>query len=230
MQWRKRLAIGGLALAVTALTGCMGYGGYGGYSGYSNRVPKTTAAKETLEEFDLSTLRTEEGVFQYQTLKWGSTREEVGNYMGIALDQGVTFSDGSSYNDMNYSMLLEDMVSLGMMPTFDPEGGLSCLSFYFENIYTAEQLDRFFDDVVDSCKDIYGEPDELREQTEESNGIEYSSVTAMWFYEIDDSHTTSLQVGKLDSGRGTDAVVLGVNIYDPNQIEEETASEDSTEK
>ncbi len=229
-QWKKRLVLGGLVLAAAAMTGCMGYGSYGGYSGYSNRVPKTTAAKETLEEFDVGSLRTEEGVFQYQTLQWGATREEVGNYMGVTLDEGVTFSDGSSYNDANYSILLKDKVSLGMMPTFDVDGGLSCMSFYFENIYTAEELDAFYEEVVDACITEFGEPHAVRDQVDESNGTEYSSVTAMWYYEIDDTHTTSLQVGKLDSGRGTDAVVLGVNIYDPALILEETTSQENSEE
>lgn len=229
-KWKKSLVLGGLALAMTAMTGCYGYGSYGGYSSYSNQVPKTTAAKETLEEFDISTLRTAEGVYQFQELEWGATKQELGEYLGITLDQGVTFSDGSSYCDVNYSLLLEDKISLGMMPTFDVDGGLMCLSFYFENIYTAAELDAFFEDVVEVCVSEFGEADEMREQVDESNGVEYSSVTAMWFYEIDDTHTTSLQVGKLDSGRGTDAVVVGVNIYDPHDIIEETTEEAASEE
>ena len=40
----------------------------------------------------------------------------------------------------------------------------------------------------------------------------------------------SFQIGKLDSGNGTSAVVIGVNIYDPSQIEEESSEEGSIEK
>ena len=40
----------------------------------------------------------------------------------------------------------------------------------------------------------------------------------------------SFQIGKLDSGNGTSAVVIGVNIYDPSQIEEESSEEESSEK
>ena len=40
----------------------------------------------------------------------------------------------------------------------------------------------------------------------------------------------SFQIGKLDSGNGTSAVVIGVNIYDPSQIEEESSEEGSSEK
>ncbi len=40
----------------------------------------------------------------------------------------------------------------------------------------------------------------------------------------------SFQIGKLDSGNGTSAVVIVVNIYDPSQIEEESSEEGSIEK
>ena len=40
----------------------------------------------------------------------------------------------------------------------------------------------------------------------------------------------SFQIGKLDSGNGTSAVVIGVNIYDPTKIEEESSEEGSIEK
>ena len=50
-------------------------------------------------------------------------------------------------------------------------------------------------------------------------GVEYGDYTM-----------NSFQIGKLDSGNGTSAVVIGVNIYDPSQIEEESSEEGSSEE
>ena len=46
-------------------------------------------------------------------------------------------------------------------------------------------------------------------------------------FQYGDYTMNSFQIGKLDSGNGTSAVVIGVNIYDPSKIEEESSEEGS---
>ena len=128
---RKAVLIGGMTAAVMMMAGCYGYG-YGGYSSYSSQIPKTTAQKDTLEEFDLATLQREDGAFQFPGLEWGASQQEVEEVFGMTIPETVTVSDGF-YADVNHSILLLDKVSLGMMPVFG-EDGLALISFYFENV------------------------------------------------------------------------------------------------
>ena len=121
---------------------------------------------------------------------------------------------------------IED-ISVGMQPVFDPDGGLTTLTVYFEDTYTAEQLDELFDKAVAAAREAFG--DEENDQ-DGGKGTVYHTTGAFWYNETDqygDYTMNSFQIGKLDSGNGTSAVVIGVNIYDPSQIEEESSEEGS---
>ncbi|MBQ8638360.1 MAG: hypothetical protein IJ468_04245 [Lachnospiraceae bacterium] len=216
---RKAVLIGGMTAAVMMMAGCYGYG-YGGYSSYSSQIPKTTAQKDTLEEFDLATLQREDGAFQFPGLEWGASQQEVEEVFGMTIPETVTVSDGF-YADVNHSILLLDKVSLGMMPVFG-EDGLALISFYFENVYTAEELDTFYNNLVDTATSHFGEPDEVRPEVQESGSMTFNCETTFWYHQINETTMTSLQIGKTDTGSGTNCIILGVNCYDPTEAEEET--------
>ena len=128
---------------------------------------------------------------------------------------------------------IED-ISVGMQPVFDPDGGLTTLTVYFEDTYTAEQLDELFDKAVAAAREAFGDEDNYQENDQDGGkGTVYHTTGAFWYNETDqygDYTMNSFQIGKLDSGNGTSAVVIGVNIYDPSQIEEESSEEGSIEK
>ena len=128
---------------------------------------------------------------------------------------------------------IED-ISVGMQPVFDPNGGLTTLTVYFEDTYTAEQLDELFDKAVAAAREAFGDEDNYQENDQDGGkGTVYHTTGAFWYNETDqygDYTMNSFQIGKLDSGNGTSAVVIGVNIYDPSQIEEESSEEGSIEK
>ena len=128
---------------------------------------------------------------------------------------------------------IED-ISVGMQPVFDPDGGLTTLTVYFEDTYTAEQLDDLFDKAVAAAREAFGDEDKYQENDQDGGkGTVYHTTGAFWYNETDqygDYTMNSFQIGKLDSGNGTSAVVIGVNIYDPSQIEEESSEEGSSEK
>ena len=121
-----------------------------------------------------------------------------------------------------------------MQPVFDPDGGLTTLTVYFEDTYTAEQLDELFDKAVAAAREAFGDEDNYQENDQDGGkGTVYHTTGAFWYNETDqygDYTMNSFQIGKLDSGNGTSAVVIGVNIYDPSQIEEESSEEGSIEK
>ena len=125
---------------------------------------------------------------------------------------------------------IED-ISVGMQPVFDPDGGLTTLTVYFEDTYTAEQLDELFDKAVAAAREAFGDEDKYQENDQDGGkGTVYHTTGAFWYNETDqygDYTMNSFQIGKLDSGNGTSAVVIGVNIYDPSQIEEESSEEGS---
>lgn len=118
-----------------------------------------------------------------------------------------------------------------MQPVFDPDGGLTTLTVYFEDTYTAEQLDELFDKAVAAAREAFGDEDKYQENDQDGGkGTVYHTTGAFWYNETDqygDYTMNSFQIGKLDSGNGTSAVVIGVNIYDPSQIEEESSEEGS---
>ena len=128
---------------------------------------------------------------------------------------------------------IED-ISVGMQPVFDPNGGLTTLTVYFEDTYTAEQLDELFDKAVAAAREAFGDEDNYQENDQDGGkGTVYHTTGAFWYNETDqygDYTMNSFQIGKLDSGNGTSAVVIGVNIYDPSQIEEESSEEGSIER
>ena len=136
--------------------------------------------------------------------------------------------------DINYSVKLLNYISVGMQPVFDPDGGLTTLTVYFEDTYTAEQLDELFDKAVAAAREVFGDEDKYQENDQDGGkGTVYHTTGAFWYNETDqygDYTMNSFQIGKLDSGNGTSAVVIGVNIYDPSQIEEESSEEGSNEK
>ena len=117
---------------------------------------------------------------------------------------------------------------------YNAEGGLTTLTVYFEDTYTAEQLDDLFDKAVAAAREAFGDEDKYQENDQDGGkGTVYHTTGAFWYNETDqygDYTMNSFQIGKLDSGNGTSAVVIGVNIYDPSQIEEESSEEGSIEK
>ena len=209
------------------LSGCFGYGM--GYGRYRNQVPKTTAARETLEEFDINDLRRGPGdSFQYKDLAWGSTAERVEEVLGTSIGTTNAFADGGGYGDINISIKLADFISVGVMPVFDTKG-LSMLTFYFEDVYTAEQLDDLYGRLQEICTGAFGEPEKITPETRETNGVTFRTETTFWYAPVSDTQVTSLQIGKTDTGRGTNAVVIGVNSYNPEELEEESTGEDGSE-
>ena len=180
--------------------GCY-YGSGMGYGSYANANKiKTTAAADTLEEFKITDFQASDGTFQ-------------------------------TMGDINYSVKLLNYISVGMQPVFDPDGGLTTLTVYFEDTYTAEQLDELFDKAVAAAREAFGDEDKYQENDQDGGkGTVYHTTGAFWYNETDqygDYTMNSFQIGKLDSGNGTSAVVIGVNIYDPSQIEEESSEEGS---
>ncbi len=215
-----------MAAVMTLTAGCYSYGN--SYYSQASRIPKTTAAKDTLEEFDVSSLQREDGAFQFGDLAWGSSVEDVQQKLGINISQTQPVGEDRSYADVNYSILLLDRISLGFMPVFDNDG-LSVVSIYFENVYTAEELDAFYDEVVALFEETFGKADDVTNTEQTSGSTTFQCETTFWYHEIDPTHMTTLQVGKLDSGSGTSGVVLGVNQYNPEELESESALEDGTE-
>ena len=90
------------------------------------------------------------------------------------------------------------------------------------------------DKAVAAAREAFGDEDNYQENDQDGGkGTVYHTTGAFWYNETDqygDYTMNSFQIGKLDSGNGTSAVVIGVNIYDPSQIEEESSEEGSNEK
>lgn len=218
--------IGGLMLTAA---GCY-YGGYNNYSSYANRV-KTTAAADTLDEFKITDFQASDGTFQYKDLGWLSSYKDLEEEIGMPIGTTTAFTEGETMGDINYSVKLLDYISIGMQPVYDPDGGLTTLTIYFEETYTAAQLDELFDKALAAAREAFGDEDEYREaQQDGGRGTVYNTTAAFWYRDTDqygDYTQNSFQIGKLDTGNGTTAVVIGVNIFDPTKIEEESGEEGS---
>ena len=221
----KKKAIYPAAFACITLPLLSGCFGYGGYSRYRNQVPKTTAARESLEEFDVSILARNDGSFGYKGLEWGSTPEQVEAFFGVSLGETVAFADGGGYADVNYSIKLGNSISVGMMPSFNPEG-LGALTFYFEEVYTAEELDKLYENITDICSTVFGEPDDVVQEERDVSNVHFVTETIYWYHQVDEDQMTSLQVSKTDVGKGTNAVVLGINSFDPALLETGSSGEE----
>ena len=217
------LLAGALALGAS---GC--YYGMGSYSSYANQI-KTTAAPETVEEFKITDLKANEEFFQFKNLSWGSTLAQFEEFIGKPVDETTGFTEGESMADVNYSVKLADAFTVGIQPVFDKEGGLMSISIYYQTVYTADQLDAIYDRVVGLAEKAFGEKEkETSEETTASRGT-YTQTVSFWYAEKSESEMTSLQIGKIDSGSGTEAVVVGVNCFDPAILEEETSAPEDTE-
>lgn len=228
---KKGLLAGGLGAMMLSAAGCYYGSGYG-YSSYSSASKvKTTAAADTLDEFKITDFQASDGTYQYKDLGWLSSYEDLENEVGMSIGTTTAFSEGETMGDLNYSVKLLDYVSVGMQPVFDPDGGLTTLTIYFEDTYTAEQLDELFDKAVEAAREAFGDEDKYQEsQQDGGRGTVYNTTGAFWYRDTDkygDYTVNSFQIGKLDSGNGTSAVVIGVNIYDPTKVEEESSEEGS---
>ncbi len=211
-----------------SVTGCYYGSGMGGYGSYANaNKVKTTAAADTLEEFKITDFQAADGTFQYKDLGWLSSYEDLEKEIAMPIGTTNAFTEGETMGDINYSIKLLDHISVGMQPVFDPDGGLTTLTVYFEDTYTAEQLDELFDEAVSAAREAFGDEDKYQESDQDGGrGTTYHTTGAFWYNETDqygDYTMNSFQIGKLDSGNGTSAVVIGVNIYDPTKIEEESS-------
>ena len=209
--------------------GCY-YGSGMGYGSYANANKiKTTAAADTLEEFKITDFQASDGTFQYKDLGWLSSYQDLEKEIGMPIGTTTAFTEGETMGDINYSVKLLNYISVGMQPVYNAEGGLTTLTVYFEDTYTAEQLDELFDKAVAAAREAFGDEDKYQENDQDGGkGTVYHTTGAFWYNETDqygDYTMNSFQIGKLDSGNGTSAVVIGVNIYDPSQIEEESSEE-----
>ena len=216
-------------MMMLSAAGCY-YGSGMGYGSYANANKiKTTAAADTLEEFKITDFQASDGTFQYKNLGWLSSYQDLEKEIGMPIGTTIAFTEGETMGDINYSVKLLNYISVGMQPVFDPEGGLTTLTVYFEDTYTAEQLDELFDKAVDAAREAFGDEDNYQESDQDGGrGTVYHTTGAFWYNETDqygDYTMNSFQIGKLDSGNGTSAVVIGVNIYDPTKIEEESSEE-----
>ncbi len=228
---KKGLLAGGLGVMMLSAAGCYYGSGYG-YNSYANaNKVKTTAAADTLDEFKITDFQASDGTYQYKDLGWLSSYEDLEKAVGMSIGTTTAFTEGETMGDLNYSVKLLDYISVGMQPVFDPDGGLTTLTIYFEDTYTAEQLDELFDKAVDAAREAFGDEDNYQESDQDGGrGTVYHTTGAFWYRDTDqygDYTMNSFQIGKLDSGNGTSAVVIGVNIYDPTKIEEESSEEES---
>ena len=135
-------------MMMLSAAGCY-YGSGMGYGSYANANKiKTTAAADTLEEFKITDFQASDGTFQYKDLGWLSSYQDLEKEIGMPIGTTTAFTEGETMGDINYSVKLLNYISVGMQPVFDPDGGLTTLTVYFEDTYTAEQLDELFDKAV----------------------------------------------------------------------------------
>ena len=195
---------------------------------------KTTQQLIHQRSFKITDFQAADGTFQYKDLGWLSSYQDLEKEIAMPIGTTTAFTEGETMGDINYSVKLLNYISVGMQPVFDPNGGLTTLTVYFEDTYTAEQLDELFDKAVAAAREAFGDEDNYQENDQDGGkGTVYHTTGAFWYNETDqygDYTMNSFQIGKLDSGNGTSAVVIGVNIYDPSQIEEESSEEGSIEK
>ena len=132
-------------MMMLSAAGCY-YGSGMGYGSYANANKiKTTAAADTLEEFKITDFQAADGTFQYKDLGWLSSYQDLEKEIAMPIGTTTAFTEGETMGDINYSVKLLNYISVGMQPVFDPNGGLTTLTVYFEDTYTAEQLDELFD-------------------------------------------------------------------------------------
>ena len=217
-------------MMMLSAAGCY-YGSGMGYGSYANANKiKTTAAADTLEEFKITDFQASDGTFQYKDLGWLSSYQDLEKEIGMPIGTYDSILPRArrwvtSITLLSFLIIFPLVCSL----FFDPDGGLTTLTVYFEDTYTAEQLDELFDKAVAAAREAFGDEDNYQENDQDGGkGTVYHTTGAFWYNETDqygDYTMNSFQIGKLDSGNGTSAVVIGVNIYDPSQIEEESSEE-----
>lgn len=212
--WKKAWAAGMACSLAVAAAGCYGYGSYNSFGSSANRV-KTTASPETVEVLDLLDLQDDDGTFQYSKLPWGSSYKDLEALIETPVGTTTAFDDGETLGDINYSYQVLDYLTVGLQPLYDPDGGLSCITFYFETTYTSQQLDQIYDEIQEAAREAFGKEDKEESSDQSSGNLTYQTTTSFWYHEVSEQQMTSFQLGKLDSGNGTAAVVIGVNIYDP---------------
>ena len=139
--------------------------GYGSYAN-ANKI-KTTAAADTLEEFKITDFQAADGTFQYKDLGWLSSYQDLEKEIAMPIGTTTAFTEGETMGDINYSVKLLNYISVGMQPVFDPNGGLTTLTVYFEDTYTAEQLDELFDKAVAAAREAFGDEDNYQENDQD---------------------------------------------------------------
>lgn len=150
-------------MMMLSAAGCY-YGSGMGYGSYANANKiKTTAAADTLEEFKITDFQAADGTFQYKDLGWLSSYQDLEKEIAMPIGTTTAFTEGETMGDINYSVKLLDYISVGMQPVFDPDGGLTTLTVYFEDTYTAEQLDELFDKAVAAAREAFGDEDNYQE-------------------------------------------------------------------
>ena len=173
-------------MMMLSAAGCY-YGSGMGYGSYANANKiKTTAAADTLEEFKITDFQASDGTFQYKDLGWLSSYQDLEKEIGMPIGTTTAFTEGETMGDINYSVKLLNYISVGMQPVFDPEGGLTTLTVYFEDTYTAEQLDELFDKAVAAAREAFGDEDNYQENDQDGGkGTVYHTTGAFWYNETD---------------------------------------------
>ena len=187
-------------MMMLSAAGCY-YGSGMGYGSYANANKiKTTAAADTLEEFKITDFQASDGTFQYKDLGWLSSYQDLEKEIGMPIGTTTAFTEGETMGDINYSVKLLNYISVGMQPVFDPDGGLTTLTVYFEDTYTAEQLDELFDKAVAAAREAFGDEDKYQENDQDGGkGTVYHTTGAFWYNETDqygDYTMNSFQIGK----------------------------------
>ena len=217
-----------LALAAGAMmlgaSGC--YYGINNFTSYSGASQiRTTAAPESVEEFSLKQLRAKDGCFEMEGLPWGSTFARFQEFFGTTVSETNSFTDGEFMADINYSYKLADALTVGVQPVFDKEGHLMSLSLYYQTTYTPDRLDEIYGKLVDQAEKEFGEKEKEEAQETQQDRTVYRTNVSYWYADRSETEQTSLQIGTLNTGAGTEAVVIGINCYDPAVLETETESE-----
>ena len=154
-------------MMMLSAAGCY-YGSGMGYGSYANANKiKTTAAADTLEEFKITDFQAADGTFQYKDLGWLSSYQDLEKEIAMPIGTTTAFTEGETMGDINYSVKLLNYISVGMQPVFDPNGGLTTLTVYFEDTYTAEQLDELFDKAVAAAREAFGDEDNYQENDQD---------------------------------------------------------------
>ena len=215
----KKLCAAVLAGALMlGASGC--FYGMSSYGRYQNQI-KTTASPENIEEITLAELWQGE-YFELKGLPWGSTLAQFEEFLGTTVRETNSFTEGESMADVNYCYKLADAVTVGVQPVFNKEGGLMSISLYYQTTYTSEQLDEIYERLVPLAEKEFGERENETSEETTSNRVTYTTTVSYWYAEKSENEVTSLQIGKLNNGGGTEAVVVGINCYDPALLEQET--------